>query len=136
VGPFVYSLFEQTILNTFETIIKMHQPLNYRWETFLHKVSQHFKVTANTEFLLFMIGIQEHGQGFKTYSKQEKMDLITLARCRLLTQSGFMTQTGVDNDGWPTFSVQKDENELPPSERDKMTKENIMLYFEKNLFNN
>ncbi len=114
----------------------MHQPLNYRWETFLHKVSQHFKVTANTEFLLFMIGIQEHGQGFKTYSKQEKMDLITLARCRLLTQSGFMTQTGVDNDGWPTFSVQKDENELPPSERDKMTKENIMLYFEKNLFNN
>jgi len=129
-------LFEQTILNTFETIIKMHQPLNYRWEIFLHKVSQHFKVTANTEFLLFMIGIQEHGQGFKTYSKQEKMDLITLARCRLLTQSGFMTQTGVDNDGWPTFSVQKDENELPPSERDKMTKENIMLYFEKNLFNN
>lgn len=109
--------------------------LNQRWQEFLEQASYHFKVTANQEFLLFMIGMQELGQGFKSYSKQEKMDIINLARCRLLTMSDFLRQTGVDADGWPTFEVLKDENELLPSERDKLLKESMMTYFNHNLFN-
>lgn len=108
--------------------------LNQRWSEFLLKASYHFKVNANQEFLLFIIGLQESGQGFKSYSKQEKMDIITLARCRLLTMSNHLRQTGVDAEGWPTFEVLKDENELLPSERDKLMKESMMDYFETRLF--
>jgi hypothetical protein len=108
--------------------------LHQRWDEFVLKASYHFKVTANLEFLLFIMGIQESGQGIKAYSKQEKMDIITLARCRLLEMSGFVKQTGTDNEGWPTFDVLKDENELLPSERDKMQKENLMAYFDTHLF--
>jgi hypothetical protein len=109
--------------------------LSKRWDDFIFKASHHFKVSANQEFLLFIIGLQELGQGIKAYSKQEKMDIINLARCRLLTMTDFVRQTGVDDDGWPMFEVLKDENELLPSERDKMLKESLMAYFDLHLFN-
>ncbi|MFT3740803.1 MAG: hypothetical protein QM786_18790 [Breznakibacter sp.] len=109
--------------------------LNQRWSEFLMKASYHFKVNANQEFLLFIIGLQELGQGFKSYSKQEKMDIINLARCRLLTISNCLKQTGMDDEGWPTFEVLKDENELLPSERDRLMKESMMTYFDTHLFN-
>jgi hypothetical protein len=105
------------------------------WDAFIRKVSKHFNVTANTEFVLFMIGLQERGEGFRNYSKQEKMDLINLANCRLLCQCGYTQQTGEDEDGWPTFVTLKDANSLSPFEKDKLLKENIIQYFEQNLFN-
>jgi hypothetical protein len=99
------------------------------WEEFLLKASQHFKVMANDEFLLFVLGIQELGQGYKTYSKQEKMDLIALAHCKLMAMNGYMTETGRDVDGWPLYDVVKPDTSLSPSERDKMIRQTLMSYF-------
>jgi hypothetical protein len=107
---------------------------NEQWETFLLKASKAFNVMANYEFLLFIIGIQELGQGYKAYSKQEKMDLINLALSKLMTLNGMMVETGRDNEGWPTFEVVGDKKELLPSELDKVLKISMMAYFEKELF--
>jgi hypothetical protein len=108
---------------------------NQRWDEFILKVSYHFKVNANHEFILFMIGIQEFGQGYKSYSKQEKMDLMNLAQCRLLTISGYLVQTGIDAEGWPTFEKIRDDSGLLPSDRDRLMKESMITYFNTNLFN-
>ncbi|WP_066630077.1 hypothetical protein [Labilibacter marinus] len=98
------------------------------WEELLLKVSKKFNVLADFDFLLFLIGIQERGTGYLKYSKEEKMDLINLARCILFEQKGFYENNGVDDAGWPTFTVINEVSDLPPSEREAILKGAMMEY--------
>lgn len=101
---------------------------NNEWEELLIKVSKRFNILADFDFLLFTIGIQEHGKGFQKYEKQEKMDMINLARCVLFEQCGYYKQNGTDEEGWPTFEVLKPVDKLLPSEREAMLKQAMITY--------
>ncbi len=103
------------------------------WEELLLKVSKRFKVLADFDFLLFLIGIQELGKGYMKYSKEEKMDMINLARCKMFEHKGFYEQTGVDDEGWPQFKVLQNMEELLPSKREAILKEAMISYFEEKL---
>jgi hypothetical protein len=103
------------------------------WEELLLKVSKKFKVLADFDFLLFIIGIQERGTGYIKYTKDEKMDMINLARCVLFEQKGFCTKSGVDDAGWPQFEALTDLTEMLPSQREAMLKESMITYFNNNL---
>ncbi|WP_282036163.1 hypothetical protein [Saccharicrinis aurantiacus] len=98
------------------------------WEELLIKVSKRFNVLADFDFLLFIIGIQERGQGFQKYEKQDKMDMINLARCVLFEQCGYYKQKGVDEEGWPEFEVLKKVEDIAPSEREAMLKKAMIDY--------
>lgn len=98
------------------------------WEELLLRVSKQFNVLADFDFLLFLIGIQERGLGFMKYSKDEKMDMINLARCILFEKKGFYKQNGTDTDGWPNFTVLQKADDLLPSERERILKEAMMEY--------
>ncbi len=104
-----------------------------RWEELLLKVSKQFNVLADFDFLLFLVGIQEKGSGFIKYSKEEKMDLINLARCILFEKTGYYKKEGEDEAGWPEFAVVKDVKKLLPSEREAILKEAMMSYLEDKL---
>ncbi|SMO82703.1 hypothetical protein SAMN06265379_1092 [Saccharicrinis carchari] len=103
------------------------------WEEMLLKVSKKFKVLADFDFLLFLIGIQERGTGYIKYSKEEKMDLINLGRCVLFRHKGFYASNGTDEEGWPTFTVLKQLEELAPSERERILKQAMIEYFDDKL---
>ena len=51
--------------------------------------------------VLFLIGVQELGNGKQNFSKEEKQDLMHIAICKVLSLSGFYELEGIDNDGWP-----------------------------------
>lgn len=99
------------------------------WNELILKVSKHFKVTADFDFLLFVIGIQERGTGFIKYSREEKWDMINLAKCLLFTQLGYLKQTGHDKDNWPTFEEVKKLRTLTPSLHKRVLKEAMIEYF-------
>ncbi len=101
---------------------------NSKWEELLLKVSKKFNILADFEFLLFLIGIQEKGTGYIKYSKEEKMDLINLARCVLFESRGFYKQDGIDEEGWPKFKIIKELKDYTPSEREKILKEEMINY--------
>jgi hypothetical protein len=61
------------------------------------------------------IGIQELGKGMKPYERQEKMDLINLGKCTLLSREGYLQPTGRDEEGWPQFVEVKKLKSLTPS---------------------
>ncbi len=107
--------------------------VNMSWEELLLKVSKKFKVLADFDFLLFIIGIQERGTGYIKYSKDEKMDLINLARCVLFEQKGFCTKSGMDDSGWPQFEALPVLTEMLPSAREAMLKDAMITYFNNNL---
>ncbi|MGQ1787307.1 hypothetical protein ACT29I_19360 [Saccharicrinis sp. GN24d3] len=98
------------------------------WEELLLKVSKRFNVLADFDFLLFLIGIQERGTGYIKYSKEEKMDLINLARCVLFEHKGFYKREGLDEGGWPSFTVVNVIDDIPPSERESILKEAMIEY--------
>ncbi len=103
------------------------------WEELLLKVSKRFKVLADFDFLLFLIGIQELGRGYTQYSKEEKMDMINLARCKMFEQKGYYKQTGTDSEGWPQFEVLENMEDVLPSKREELLKDAMISYFNENL---
>ena len=55
----------------------------------------------------FLIGIQEFGQIKEKFTKEQKQDLMHVAVCSLLSQSGYYEVEGVDAGGWPHFKQLK-----------------------------
>lgn len=85
------------------------------WDLLELEISKRFKVTADFDFMLFLIGIQELGSGMRPYERQEKMDLINLGKCTLLSRSGYLKESGNDEEGWPQFEEVKSLKSLTPS---------------------
>ena len=67
--------------------------------------------------ILFLVGVQELGQGFRTFKKDEKMDLMHVAVCTVMVPEGFYRFVGRDEDGWPHFEEKVPLPNWSPSNR-------------------
>lgn len=76
-----------------------------------------------------MIGIQELRNTQTKFSKEEKQDLMHVAICTLLSQSGFYEPEGFDEQGWPHFRQVKPLPERSLPEQEDFLKDHILLYF-------
>ncbi len=103
------------------------------WDAMVLEVSKRFSVTADFDFMLFIIGIQEFGQGMRSYSRQEKMDLINLAKCTLLAQSGYLERLGSDEEGWPQFRALKNVGALTSNFQNALLKRAAFEYLKTQL---
>ncbi|WP_010662049.1 hypothetical protein [Marinilabilia salmonicolor] len=98
------------------------------WDLMVLEISKKFKVTADFDFMLFLIGIQELGKGMKPYERQEKMDLINLGKCTLLSREGYLKANGRDEEGWPQFEEVKRLKSLTPSFLNHVLKKSAFEY--------
>ncbi|MDD3459464.1 MAG: hypothetical protein PHO74_08335 [Weeksellaceae bacterium] len=84
--------------------------------------------------ILFLIGVQELGQGKKKFSKDDKVNLIHIAVCTILEPFGYYRFEGRDADDWPQFEFMEPLPELKANEQSLLMKYAIIQYFEdKNL---
>lgn len=81
------------------------------------------------ETILFLIGIQELGSGKQEYSKEDKLNLIHIAVCRLLEPFGYYKFSHYDNDGFPHFDEIEKLPELKPNEQSILMKKAVVQYF-------
>ena len=81
--------------------------------------------------VLFLIGVQELGKGNKTFSKEEKQDLMHIGICKVLSLSGYYELEGHDKDGWPHWKLIKKLPHFDLLEQEKLLKMHVMEYFEK-----
>lgn len=79
--------------------------------------------------ILFLIGVQELGSGKQKYTKDDKLNLIHIAVCRLLEPFGYYKFSHYDEDGYPHFEKQEDLPELKPNEQQILMKKAIIQYF-------
>ena len=91
------------------------------------------KKPADLNAVLFLIGVQELGQGKKVFSKEQKQDLMHIAICKVLSLSGFYELEGLDEQGWPHWKLVKKLPHLDLLEQEKVLKMHILEYFEKEL---
>ena len=105
---------------------------NSKWETLVKYISNQFGdgETLDLQAILFLIGINELGQGYRKFNKQEKIDLLHIAICKLLSKYGYYSFSGRDKDGWPHWKTNEKLPHLKPGEQTILLKKSIIMYFE------
>ena len=86
------------------------------------------------EAILFLIGMQETGFTKSKATKEQKQDLMHVAVCTLLSQSGYYILEGKDEEGWPHFKQLKEIPSFQLIEQENFLKDHVLLYFEKHGF--
>ncbi|MFM8850296.1 MAG: hypothetical protein ACKOE5_07865 [Cytophagales bacterium] len=81
--------------------------------------------------VLFLIGMQELGQGAMRFSKEEKQDLMHIAICKVLSLAGYYELEGLDAQGWPHWKLIKKLPHFDLLEQEKLLKMHVIEYFEK-----
>lgn len=102
-----------------------------RWaavETMLHA---RFGKTPDLQAILFLVGINELGQlpERKSFTKEQKQDLMHVAVCTLLSQEGYFQFSGRDDDGWPHFEPVRPVAASGLEQQERLIQECIIRYF-------
>ena len=116
-------------------MINAGDDLQQRWWNLEAKLVERFGKKPDLETILFLVGIQEFGDIRSKFSKEEKQDLMHVAVCSLLSQSGFYELEKIDEAGWPHFKQLKAMPDMGLMEQENFLKDHILLYFEQNGFN-
>lgn len=104
--------------------------LQQRWWNLEAKLVERFGKKPDMEAILFLIGIQETNFINTKVTKEQKQDLMHVAVCTLLAQSGYYQIDKHDEDGWPHFKQLKDLPVNGVIEQENFLKDHILLYFE------
>jgi hypothetical protein len=108
--------------------------LQQRWWKLETALVERFGKKPDLEAVLFLIGIQEFGQLKDKFTKEQKQDLMHVAVCSLLSQSGYYEIEEIDRDGWPHFKQLKNMPDMNPIEQENFIKDHVLLYFEEHGF--
>ena len=105
--------------------------LDFEWLRVQHHVKEAMsrKDLPDLQAILFLIGLQEVGLVKRTFTKEEKQDLMHVAVCTLLSADGYYTLQGLDSDGWPHFTQERPVPHSGVKEQERNLKENIIRYF-------
>ena len=105
--------------------------LKERWVVLVEKLSAQFADGDALELdaIIYLIGVQELGQYHKTYKKDEKLNLMHIAICRLLEPYGYYEFDFFDEEGWPHYTIKEELPALKAGEQSVLMKEAIVGYF-------
>ncbi|CAG5073548.1 hypothetical protein DYBT9623_04795 [Dyadobacter sp. CECT 9623] len=106
------------------------QPLEVQWEFLLDKLERLVgKKPADLNGVLFLIGVQELGQGAKRFTKEQKQDLMHIGICEVLRLSSYYEFEYADKEGWPHYKLIR---ALPPGDvlkQETLLKMHVIEYF-------
>lgn len=104
--------------------------IQQRWWALEAKLVDKFGKKPDLEAVLFLVGLQETGYIVEKISKEQKQDLMHVAVCTILAQSGYYVKAGNDEEGWPHFTQVKEIPVLHLVEQENFIKDHVLLYFE------
>ena len=109
----------------------MENDLEVKFKELQNKLSIQFDGDLDVQGIIYLVGVQELGQGPKKYSKKEKMDLMHVAVCAILEPYGYFEYIGKDKDGWLHFEDKQKLPQLTNSQQLKLIKQGLIDYFER-----
>ena len=112
------------------------EQLKQQWELLVSKLSNQFAEgdILDLDSIIYLIGLQELGQLHRSFKKDEKINLMHIAICRLLEPYGYYEFEYFDTDGWPHYKVKELLPNLKAGEQSVLMKEAIVTYFIENEF--
>ena len=106
------------------------EDISIRWLKLRIKLKEQFGIKPDMDGVLFLIGIQEFGSGKQEFTKEQKQDLMHIAVCSLLAQSGYYVLDGYDEENWPHFTQLKALPDFYMFEQENFLKDHALLYFQ------
>lgn len=107
--------------------------LEVRWQQAIKKLESIFGDEVDLQAALFVIGVQELGKGPRKFNKRQKLEVMHIAVCRLLSDYGYYEFEGYDKDQWPHYKRTEKLPNLKAREQESLMKEAIINYLEKHL---
>jgi len=107
------------------------EQLKKRWQNLKTILSDKFSDGEDLDIdgIIYMIGVQELGQGYRKFKKDEKVNLMHIAICKLLEPLGYYEFDFFDVDGWPHYKTIEELPFLKAGEQSIMMKDAIVNYF-------
>lgn len=105
--------------------------LQQQWDEIVTELSARFSDgdPLDLDAIIYLIGVQELGKGPQKFTKDDKINLMHIAICRLLEPYGYYEFDYKDSEGWPHYKVLKELPALRPGEQTVLMKEAIIWYF-------
>jgi hypothetical protein len=105
--------------------------LKERWEFLVEKLSAQFSDGDPLELdgIVYLVGVQELGNFHRKFKKDEKVNLMHIAICRLLEPYGYYDFDFFDDDGWPHYTMKEQLPPLRAGEQAVLMKEALVNYF-------
>lgn len=107
------------------------EQLKERWESVVTLLSDKFADgdTLDLDAIIYLVGLQELGQIHRKFKKDEKVNLMHIAICRLLEPFGYYEFDYFDEEGWPHYRILEQLPSLKAGEQSVLMKEAIVQYF-------
>jgi len=107
------------------------EKLKERWELVVEKLSNQFAEgdILGLDAIIYLIGVQELGQVHRKFKKNEKLDLMHIAICKLLEPFGYYEFDYIDEQGGPHYNVKEQLPNLKAGEQSVLMKQAIVEYF-------
>ena len=99
------------------------------WNRTIEKLEKRFGEGLDLQAVLFLIGLQELGKSYQALNKSQKVDVMHVAVCALLSQWGYYEFIGHDDDGWPHWKETEKLPSLSAKQQDFLIKEAVVQYF-------
>tara|TARA_B100001123_G_C14373082_1_gene655692 strand:- start:131 stop:481 length:351 start_codon:yes stop_codon:yes gene_type:complete len=112
----------------------LSEDLKENWERVVGYLGQEFGggEKPDLDAVLFLIGVQELGSAKRKFKKDEKVNLMHIAICRVLEPYGYYEYEGLDEDGWPHYRLKEKLPNLKAGEQSILMKEAVVRYFRDN----
>ncbi len=106
--------------------------LKEKWDKIVDFMKSRFGdgEALDVDAIIYLIGIQELGIGNQNFKKDDKINLMHIAICKLLEPYGYYKFDYVDADGWPHYELIEQLPNLKAGEQSVFMKEAIVNYFE------
>lgn len=108
----------------------MDYQFEMEWQAVERRITGQFGEDIDLQGIIYLIGVQELGQGFRKFKKDEKVDLMHIAICTLLEPYGYYEFIGKDEDGWPHFKRTQKLPGLAAEDQELLMKRAIIQYFQ------
>jgi len=106
--------------------------LKENWQTLQSFLKNNLgKKPTDLNGVLFLIGVQELGQGKKVFTKEQKQDLMHIAICKILSFGGYYELEGRDHEGWPHWKLIVPLPHFDMLSQEKLLKHFVIEYFRK-----
>jgi len=107
------------------------EELKQQWDEVVTLISNRFAdgEVLDLDAIIYIIGIQELGKLKTKFEKDDKINLMHIAICRLLEPFGYYEFDYFDEEGWPHYTVLEKLPPLKAGEQSVLMKEAVVLYF-------
>ena len=104
------------------------EDLNKEWDGLVKRLEKKFDDEMSLKGILYLIGIQELNFGVKKFRREEKIDVLHVATCKLLSYYGYYKFESIDKDGWPHYTELKALENLSKNDQENLIKRAIIKY--------